>query len=106
MTNQSQNTSSRCQEPTTNNTVNVSFPPPENRQSYHSKNQAISRVLALKKSHMERRNIKFDEAVIVYEITPLRKCYINDMFYSEDALADMRYEAFMESCGLDPAEFE
>jgi hypothetical protein len=105
MTNHAQKTSSHRQ-PT--KTVDVSFPPPENRQPYLSpKNKAtIARVLALKKSHIMERGIKFAEEVEIYEITPLREAYINDMFYSEDALADMRYEAFMEKCGLDVADFD
>jgi hypothetical protein len=119
----------------TNNTVNISFPPKDGRRSYLSKEQAgsfrtnlleesleeISRgMLALKKSHssssmsrsthstmsMSQRGITFANEVEIYEITPLQRAHIDDMFYSQDALADMRYEAFMEKCGLDPAEFE
>jgi hypothetical protein len=112
MTNQN-SSSSTSQEPTTKNTVIVSSPANENRECHLSQNQAkysnsrnhILRVLALKKSHMERC-IQFAEEVKIHEITPLRKACIDDMFYSEDALADMRYEAFMEKCGLDPDEFE
>ena len=122
-----QNTAS----PQTNNTVYAAFPLKEDRQSYLCKEQAgsfrnteeslqdIARVLAIKKSKhsmsntdhssgmsMSQRGITFANEVEIYEITPLRKAYIDDMFYSEDALADMRYEAFMEKCGLDPTEFE
>jgi hypothetical protein len=70
-------------------------------------------LLALKKSRMQQQQqqqqqqrIQFAEEVKIYEITPLQKALVHDMFYSEDSLADMRYEAFMESCGLDPSDFE
>jgi hypothetical protein len=72
-------------------------------------------VAALKKSRMQQqqqqqqqqqRRIQFAEDVKIHEITPLQKALVHDMFYSEDSLADMRYEAFMESCGLDPSDFE
>jgi hypothetical protein len=59
--------------------------------------------LGLKKSHS---CIQFAEEVRIHEITPLQKARIDDMFYSEEEMADMRYEAFMEKCGLDPNEFE
>jgi hypothetical protein len=123
-----------CSSQPIKNTVNVSSPAKANRESILSRKQAESirntmtledestrrggdsrsRVLlALKKSRMQQQQqqqqqqrIQFAEEVKIYEITPLQKALVHDMFYSEDSLADMRYEAFMESCGLDPSDFE
>jgi hypothetical protein len=36
----------------------------------------------------------------------LRKSCIDGMFYTSTDLAEFRYEAFMEECGLNPNDFD
>jgi hypothetical protein len=58
------------------------------------------------KKQISVREIKFADNVEVNEIARLQESAIDFCFYSEDDLSNFRYEAFMENCGLDPAEFD
>lgn len=59
----------------------------------------------MKKQHMVKRGVRFEEHVDFKDISRLGKSAIDDLFYNSADLADFRQEAFLEECGLDPAEY-
>lgn len=58
------------------------------------------------KKKMSSEGIRWSDRVDTKRISTIRKSCFDNMFYSSEELADFRHEAFMEECGLDPAEFE
>jgi hypothetical protein len=65
----------------------------------------LTRVMGVKKQ-MSMRGIKFADNVEVNEIARMRESATDLCFYSENSISNFRYEAFMEDCGLDPADFD
>ena len=67
------------------------------------------------KSKQDRRarfkkesSVRWNESIVT-EVCDISVCSDTEhdmLFYSERELADFRYEAFIESCGLDPSEYE
>jgi hypothetical protein len=49
---------------------------------------------------------RFSDKVEIFIIPDLDENSIEELFYTEDQVADMRHEAFLESCGLSPADFD
>jgi hypothetical protein len=69
----------------------------------------LKSALRVKASHGAVDNIKWkDDKNLVSEmrISKVRASCWDDMFYTQDELADFKYSAFMEECGLDPEEFD
>eukprot|EP00934_Nitzschia_sp_Nitz4_P008265 Nitzschia sp. Nitz4//scaffold7_size249615//3714//4439//NITZ4_001133-RA/size249615-processed-gene-0.124-mRNA-1//1//CDS//3329558310//8255//frame0 len=60
-------------------------------------------VLTHKK--MSEQGVRFEDTVDSKRISKIRMSVIDDLFYNSMDLADFRQEAFLEECGLDPAEF-
>jgi hypothetical protein len=52
------------------------------------------------------RSISFKEKPDVKNVPKLSRSQSDDLFWNDDELDAFRNEAFMESCGLDPADFE
>ena len=52
-----------------------------------------------------KKTRRFSDQVEVFIIPDLDENSINDLFYSEEEMADMRHEAFLESCGLSIEDF-
>ena len=52
------------------------------------------------------RNISFSEKNQVCEVPTLDRSRSAEFFYDDDEIAKFRNDAFLESCGLDPADFE
>jgi hypothetical protein len=65
----------------------------------------LTPVLDIKKE-VSMPGIKFADNVEVNEISRLRESAIDICFYTEIDLSKFRHEAFCESCGLDPSEFD
>jgi hypothetical protein len=51
-------------------------------------------------------NISFDTKVHVKEFPTIERSQSADFFYDDDEIAEFRYQAHMEACGLDPADFD
>ena len=79
------------------------------RQSFASLNDQsisdLSAVLDVKKQ-LSSRGVKWAEDVDTKQISMLRRSAIDDMFYTSTDIAEFRHAAFMEECGLDPADFD
>ena len=69
--------------------------------SVHNLNSAVT-----KKSDRALRWKRNSSLVSEKRISFMRKSMVDDMFYTEEEIADFKYEKFMEECGLDPSEFE
>lgn len=66
--------------------------------------QDISRCLMVKRE-MSQRGVTFRDEIDTKDISRLRRSAIEDLFYNSTDMADFRQEAFLEECGLDPADF-
>jgi hypothetical protein len=51
-------------------------------------------------------NISFSNKVHVKEVPTIERSKSGDFFYDDDEIAEFRYQAHMEACGLDPADFD
>ena len=51
-------------------------------------------------------NISFSSKVHVKEVPTIERSQSGDFFYDDDEIAEFRYQAHMEACGLDPADFD
>lgn len=40
------------------------------------------------------------------EVPTIERSKSGDFFYDDDEIAEFRYQAHMEACGLDPADFD
>jgi hypothetical protein len=54
----------------------------------------------------DRRNISWNETVKTRVFQKLPYSTIQRLFYDRQQLAQFRQDAFLESCGLDPDEFQ
>jgi hypothetical protein len=52
-----------------------------------------------------QRNISFCDKVEKKVVERIPRDSFHDVFYDDDEIAEFRHQAFMEECGLDPAEF-
>lgn len=79
------------------------------RQSFKVMNEKsisdLSAALGVKKQ-LSSRGVKWADDVDTKQISMLRRSAIDTMFYTSTDIAEFRYAAFMEDCGLDPADFE
>jgi hypothetical protein len=58
-----------------------------------------------KKPKKKMKKRRFSDEVEIFIIPDLDEKSIDDLFYTEDECADMRHEAFLESCGLSTEDF-
>lgn len=58
------------------------------------------------KSMMRNEGVKWTDDVDVRRISRLRASVMDDLFYTDEEMAEFKYEAFMEEAGLDPTDFE
>ena len=59
------------------------------------------------KGHISDVKWKGDtDLVQTFEVAKIRASCWDDCFFTEDELAEFKYQAFMEECGLDPSDFE
>jgi hypothetical protein len=56
------------------------------------------------KKKMKKRS--FSDEVEIFIIPDLDENSIHELFYTEEEVADMRHEAFLESCGLSSEDFQ
>ena len=63
----------------------------------------LSRSLIVKKS-LSIRGVRFSDNVQIQEIAKYSCSVLDDLFYDSNELANFRYEAFLEQCGLGPEE--
>ena len=76
-----------------------------NESSIQNINDAVNR----KSDHAKEIHIHWkrnSSLVMQKRISKIRMSFVDDMFYTEDEIADFRYDKFMEDCGLDPNDFE
>jgi hypothetical protein len=69
----------------------------------------LKSCLMVKANHGAVDKVKWREDTKLVEsmrISKVRASCWDDMFYTQDELADFKYLAFMEECGLDPADFD
>ena len=52
------------------------------------------------------KSISFSDKVKVKEVPTIERSRSGDFFYDDEEIAEFRYEAHMEACGLDPSDFE
>eukprot|EP00339_Tiarina_fusa_P030186 CAMPEP_0117082214 /NCGR_PEP_ID=MMETSP0472-20121206/57906_1 /TAXON_ID=693140 ORGANISM="Tiarina fusus, Strain LIS" /NCGR_SAMPLE_ID=MMETSP0472 /ASSEMBLY_ACC=CAM_ASM_000603 /LENGTH=104 /DNA_ID=CAMNT_0004810383 /DNA_START=115 /DNA_END=429 /DNA_ORIENTATION=+ len=79
------------------------------RDSFSSVNNKSIRDLSTAldvKSELSRNGVRFADAVDTKEIAKVRKSVIDDLFYSDEDLSEFRHLAWLEECGLDPADFD
>ena len=55
---------------------------------------------------MRNEGVKWTDDVDVRRISRLRASVMDDLFYTDEEMAEFKYEAFMEEAGLDPTDFE
>jgi hypothetical protein len=67
---------------------------------------ATQPALKGRRSGAPSRSISFSDKVDSKEVPKLLRSQSADFFWDDEELANFRNEAFMESCGLDPADFE
>jgi hypothetical protein len=88
----------------------VSDPPqkPERRNVGKSttNTKTTQQALRRRRSDGPSRSISFSDKVDSKEVPKLPRSQSADFFWDDEELASFRNEAFMESCGLDPADFE
>ena len=53
-----------------------------------------------------RAGVRFSDTVDTKNISLLHRSALDDLFYASVDFKEMRYEAFMEECGLDPNEYD
>ena len=53
-----------------------------------------------------RAGVRFSDTVDTKNISILNRSALNELFYASVDYQEMRYEAFMEECGLDPNEYD
>eukprot|EP00934_Nitzschia_sp_Nitz4_P007508 Nitzschia sp. Nitz4//scaffold7_size249615//93580//93930//NITZ4_001164-RA/size249615-processed-gene-0.289-mRNA-1//1//CDS//3329558403//7498//frame0 len=59
-----------------------------------------------KKSSMPKKSRSFSDSVEIFLIPDDRSdVNLDDLFYSDEEISDMRHEAFLESCGLSMEDF-
>ena len=76
-----------------------------NESSIQNINDAVNR----KSDHAKEIHIHWkrnSSLVMQKRISKIRMSFVDDMFYTEDEIADFRYDKFMEDCGLDPNDFD
>ena len=66
----------------------------------------LNNVIGEKKEVQQDRGVKWRASVREQRISKLRASIIDDLFYTDDEIADFRYSKFMEECGLDPEDFD
>ena len=82
------------------------------RKSFNMGEEQASNLkscLLVKQDRGQLETVKWEESdKLVRELrySKVRASLLDDLFWSDSELADFRYEAFMEECGLDPAEFD
>lgn len=54
---------------------------------------------------MKKKKRRFSDDVEIFIIPDLDEKSVEDMFYSEEDVANFRHEAFLESCGLSSEDF-
>jgi hypothetical protein len=69
-----------------------------------SNNDSI-RLADIEVSPVEEKQLKFRDGHSEREIPDLTDSLYDILFYTEEELADFRYQAFLEECGLDVNEF-
>jgi hypothetical protein len=52
-----------------------------------------------------QRNISFCDKIEKKVVEKIPHDSFHDVFYGDDEIAEFRQQAFMEDCGLDPADF-
>jgi hypothetical protein len=57
-------------------------------------------------SGLKGGSISFSNKVHVKEVPTIERSRSGDFFYDDEEIAEFRYEAHMEACGLDPADFD
>lgn len=58
------------------------------------------------KKKMAASGIRWSDEVATRSIQKIRQSMIDDLFYNSTDIAEFRYEAFCEECGIDPKDFE
>jgi hypothetical protein len=69
----------------------------------------LKSCLMVKSTHGAVDRVKWREStclVASMRISKVRASCWDDMFYTQDELADFKYLAFMEECGLNPDDFD
>jgi hypothetical protein len=82
------------------------------RKSFKMEEDVVTNLkscLMVKKEAGDVDSVRWRESTEIVEIMRFSKvrasCW-DDCYYTEDELADFKYEAFMEECGLDPSDFD
>jgi hypothetical protein len=86
-----------------------SSPPPRRTLGPRSSSLKSSKNRRKKSAEeLQKQNRRFSEQVEVFEIPPRTSFqdYLDDMFYTDEDIAEFRNDAFMESCGLSSCDFE
>jgi hypothetical protein len=52
------------------------------------------------------RSVRFSDVIDTKDVSNISDLALDILYYNDDELAEMRYEAFMEKVGLDPQEFD
>ena len=71
--------------------------------------QTINQAVERKSDHAKDLHIHWkrkSSLVMQKRISKMRDSFAVNMFYSEDEIADFKYQKFMEDCGLDPSDFD
>jgi hypothetical protein len=82
------------------------------RKSFKMEEDAMTNIkscLMVRKEAGEVDSVRWRKSTEIVEMMRFSKvrasCW-DDCYYTEDELADFKYEAFMEECGLDPSDFD
>ena len=66
---------------------------------------SLSKSLRIK-DNMREEGITFSDEVACKRITRIRNSVIDDLFYTDEEIAEFRNQAFMEDCGLNASDFD
>jgi hypothetical protein len=81
--------------------------PKQMRQSFRLDDASIRNLTDMvDKKSVAANNVRWrKELVMEKRISLMRQSFAENMFYSEEDIANMKYEKFMEECGLEPNDF-
>lgn len=71
--------------------------------------QNINQAVERKSDHAKDLHIHWkrkSSLVMQKRISTMRDSFAMNMFYSDEEIANFKYQKFMEDCGLDPSDFD
>jgi uncharacterized protein YlzI (FlbEa/FlbD family) len=81
--------------------------PKQMRQSFRLDDASIRNLTNMvDKKSVAANNVRWRKDLVMEKrISLMRQSFAENMFYSEEDIANMKYEKFMEECGLEPDDF-